>query len=673
MGRPVAGGGLVEGPARTGRRVERIGEAKRKALGAGQSDHRRIVGAERQRRGVEAEAFPLGETFQASADGAVGGHTAGDDQAQIGVGLAVGVHGPGRALDQLADDGRLDAGGEVAPIGLALHGRRQASGGGLQPREREVAAGPAKQGPRQGIARRIAALGQALQGWSGRIAEAERGADLVEGLAGGVVDGRAEAAAGADARHLQQLAMAARDQKQQERVGNIGGEAGGDGVTLQVVHGDERFIQRQGHGLAEGERHHHTADEPGASGGGDAGEGGGRNTGLRQGPLNDAVDDLDVGAGRDLRHHAAIGRMLVDLAANDVGDNLGAAVGTQAHDRRGGLVAARFEAKDCKGNGHSHCASGVWWGSRPPMAKQPIRIGARGSKLSVVQAETVRAAIGRALGDDAAAELVLITTTGDRIQDRTLSEIGGKGLFTQEIEAALLDGRIDCAVHSLKDMPTELPAGLIIAAIPAREDPRDAFVSERYASLADLPEGGSLGTASLRRQAQALRARPDLKVMTLRGNVDTRLAKLARGDFDAILVAAAGLKRLGLESHIRSYIDPTETPPAPGQGALAIETRTEDGDAPWLSNLRGHDATLAVAAERGALAALDGSCRTAIGAHAWMWNEGLALVVEALSPDGRVNFWERARLETPDLASAEAFGRDLGTQIKARAGGALST
>jgi hydroxymethylbilane synthase len=306
------------------------------------------------------------------------------------------------------------------------------------------------------------------------------------------------------------------------------------------------------------------------------------------------------------------------------------------------------------------------------MAKQPIRIGARGSKLSVAQADTVRAAIARSLGDDAAAELVLITTTGDRIQDRTLSEIGGKGLFTQEIEAALLEGRIDCAVHSLKDMPAVLPAGLVIAAIPEREDPRDAFVSERYASLEDLPEGTLLGTASLRRQAQALRQRPDLKILPLRGNVDTRLAKLARGDADAILVAAAGLKRLGLEAHIRSYIDPILAPPAPGQGALAIETRAEDSDAPWLASLRCRETTLAVAAERGALTALDGSCRTAIGAYAMLDGERLALSVEALSPDGRSSFAESAVREVVDEAAARAFGLELGAEIKARAGDALT-
>jgi len=309
------------------------------------------------------------------------------------------------------------------------------------------------------------------------------------------------------------------------------------------------------------------------------------------------------------------------------------------------------------------------------MVRQPIRIGARGSKLSVVQAEAVRRAIAAALGDDDAAVLVRITTSGDRIQDRTLAEIGGKGLFTREIEEAMLDGRIDCAVHSLKDMPAENPPGLIIAAIPEREDPRDAFVSLKFESLDALPEGAVLGTASLRRQAQALRLRPDLEILPLRGNVDTRLAKLERGEADAILLAAAGLNRLGLGDRIRDFVDPLASPPAPGQGALAIQARDEDRDAPWLRGLRHGPTALAVAAERGALAALDGSCRTAIGAYARIEGRRLILSVEALSPDGRQSFRDEGGLELTsdgDEARATALGLTLGGAIKARAGDALT-
>jgi hydroxymethylbilane synthase len=271
---------------------------------------------------------------------------------------------------------------------------------------------------------------------------------------------------------------------------------------------------------------------------------------------------------------------------------------------------------------------------------------------------------------DRVAPLVIITTTGDRVQDRRLLEIGGKGLFTKEIEEALLDGRIDCAIHSLKDMPAECPPGLTIAAIPEREDPRDAFLSLKADRLEDLAQGARLGTASLRRQAQSLHRRPDLDVQMLRGNVDTRLAKLEAGDADAILLALSGLKRLGLGHLPKSLIDPVQVPPAPGQGALAIETRIADQDAPWLEAIRCRDTTLAVAAERGALTALEGSCKTAIGAHARLAGDRLSLIVEALSPDGRHRFRRtgEAVLGAAAHDRARALGLDLGRQIQAEAG-----
>ncbi|MES2033366.1 MAG: hydroxymethylbilane synthase, partial [Pseudomonadota bacterium] len=218
----------------------------------------------------------------------------------------------------------------------------------------------------------------------------------------------------------------------------------------------------------------------------------------------------------------------------------------------------------------------------PP--QQPIRIGTRGSRLALTQSGMMRDRIAASLGAsddnvDAYAQLVTIVTTGDRIQDRRLLEVGGKALFTKEIEEALSDGRIDCAVHSMKDVPAEQPPGLAIAAIPAREDPRDAFVSIHHASIAEMPHRARLGTASLRRQAQALFVRPDLDVVMIRGNVDTRLAKLERSEADAILLAASGLNRMGLGATPRGYLDPVASPPAPGQGALAIQTRIEDIDA----------------------------------------------------------------------------------------------
>ncbi len=288
-------------------------------------------------------------------------------------------------------------------------------------------------------------------------------------------------------------------------------------------------------------------------------------------------------------------------------------------------------------------------------------------------------ALGGDLSDaDAIAPLVEIITTGDRIQDRRLLEIGGKALFTKEIEEALLDGRIDCAVHSLKDVPALLPPGLVIAAIPEREDPRDAFLSLGYDRIEDLPQGARLGTASLRRQAQALFLRPDLDIVMTRGNVDTRIAKLERGEADAILLALSGLNRLGLGHLARSLLDPIAAPPAPGQGALAIETRIEDVGAAWVAALNHAPTALQVAAERGALEALEGSCRTAVGAHAQITDHGLSLTVEALTPDGGLRFRQfgsmpigAGNLSAETHVRARALGQALGLAVKAEGGDAL--
>ena len=317
------------------------------------------------------------------------------------------------------------------------------------------------------------------------------------------------------------------------------------------------------------------------------------------------------------------------------------------------------------------------------MTRQQVRIGTRASKLALTQSGMMQRRIAMALGAaedaaqaeiDALAPLIQITTSGDRIQDRRLMEVGGKGLFTKEIEEALLDGRIDCAIHSLKDMPAALPPGLAIAAIPEREDPRDAFLSVTVASFDALPHGARLGTASLRRQAQALFRRPDLEIIMLRGNVDTRIAKLNDGVADAILLAASGLNRLGLGHLPKMLLDPVEAPPAPGQGALAIETREADVDAPWLTALKHRPTTLAVAAERGAMTALEGSCKTAIGAYARLDGPRLHLIVEALTPDGARRFRREGEADVggaDGMAVARSLGLSLGEAVCAEGGEAL--
>ncbi|HEY0053071.1 MAG TPA: hydroxymethylbilane synthase, partial [Caulobacteraceae bacterium] len=312
------------------------------------------------------------------------------------------------------------------------------------------------------------------------------------------------------------------------------------------------------------------------------------------------------------------------------------------------------------------------------MLQPPIRIGTRKSLLARTQSGWVQRRVALALGaaeEDAegVAPLTFISTEGDRVQDRRLLEIGGKALFTKEIEQALLERRIDLAVHSMKDVPAETPAGLVIAAIPEREDPRDAFISHVAGRLEDLPQGACLGTASLRRQAQALAVRPDLLVVMLRGNVDTRLARLRNGDFDAIFLAAAGLNRLGLGEAITSLLDPVAAPPAPGQGALAIQCRAEDAEAPWLASLNHAPTALCVAAERGALEALEGSCRTAVGAYARLTDAGLELVTEALTTDGAAR-WREAATVPASATREEAFamGAEAGRKVKAAAGDRLA-
>lgn len=306
-----------------------------------------------------------------------------------------------------------------------------------------------------------------------------------------------------------------------------------------------------------------------------------------------------------------------------------------------------------------------------------FRIGARGSKLSLAQTGQTRARLAAKLGlDENAFEIVPILTSGDRIQDRRLIEAGGKGLFTKELDDALLDGRIDFAVHSLKDLPTRLPEGVVLACVPEREDPRDAFVSLQAKTLAELPAGANVGTASLRRQAQTLFVRPDLGVVTLRGNVDTRLKKLEAQEADATFLALAGLKRLGLEARATSLIDPAEMPPAACQGAIGITARTDDVRVrEALAECEDAGARIEIEAERAFLEALDGSCRTAIGALARADGSKLYFIGEALTPDGTAR-WRRTETVTfraePE-AEARELGLRLGGEIRDEAGDALVT
>jgi hydroxymethylbilane synthase len=296
-----------------------------------------------------------------------------------------------------------------------------------------------------------------------------------------------------------------------------------------------------------------------------------------------------------------------------------------------------------------------------------IRIGTRGSPLALAQARQVAARLAAAHGLAAEqCELVVIKTTGDRITDRPLIEAGGKGLFTKELEEALLSGDIDLAVHSMKDMPALLPDGLHIAAILEREDPRDAFVSLKYGSLAEMPVGAVIGTSSPRRQAQALRARPDLTVVGLRGNVETRLRKLGEGVADATFLACAGLNRLGLAQHITAVMDTGVMLPAVAQGAIGIEIRAEDAaTATLLAPLNDPETALCVAAERAYLAQLEGSCRTPIAGFAELRDNRLRMRGEILSTDGSAAFTAE---HVGDIDAAARLGEKVAADVLERAG-----
>jgi hydroxymethylbilane synthase len=296
-----------------------------------------------------------------------------------------------------------------------------------------------------------------------------------------------------------------------------------------------------------------------------------------------------------------------------------------------------------------------------------IRIGSRGSPLALVQAREVQSRLATACElPPERIEIKVIRTTGDAIVDRPLAEAGGKGLFTKEIEEALLAGAIDLAVHSSKDMPTVLPTGLVLSAFLPREDARDAFIGRQADTLRDLPGGAAVGTGSLRRQALLKHLRPDIKIVPLRGNVETRLRKLTTSDFDATVMAVAGLKRLGLLEVATSLLDPEIFVPAVGQGAIGIETRDDDaGTHALVAAINDADTAIALAAERAFLAVLDGSCRTPIGGHARVTGDIIHFRGLIAKPDGSevLDVTREGR-----RADAAKLGADAGHDLKARAG-----
>jgi hydroxymethylbilane synthase len=297
------------------------------------------------------------------------------------------------------------------------------------------------------------------------------------------------------------------------------------------------------------------------------------------------------------------------------------------------------------------------------MQTAPIRIGSRGSRLAIIQAQEVKKRLVDRAGVDASlVEIMTFVTTGDRIKDRNLTEIGGKGLFTKEIEDALSNGSIELAVHSMKDLPAVIPDGLAIAAVLPREDARDALVSFKASSIAGLPEAALIGSSSVRRTAQIKRRREDLRFAAFRGNVDTRLKKLKEGQVDATLLACAGLNRLGLNSEIVAAIDVEEMLPALGQGAIGVEIRTDNQSlVDLIMGLDDAHTAVAIACERAFLKELDGSCKTPIAGFARIEKGRLFFRGETLTPDGSEVFTAEREGSPQD---AEAMGKDAGIEVK---------
>lgn len=296
-----------------------------------------------------------------------------------------------------------------------------------------------------------------------------------------------------------------------------------------------------------------------------------------------------------------------------------------------------------------------------------LRIGTRGSALALWQARSVARMLREMSGSEP--EIVIIKTSGDKFQQTSFSQIGTKGIFIKELEDALLEERIDLAVHSMKDVPTELPEGLAIAAMGKREDVRDALLSSSGATLASLPQGARVGTSSLRRQSQLLYARRDLRMLELRGNVDTRIEKLKRGDYDAIVLAKAGLDRLGLNGNISEVLPHDVSLPAAGQGAIGIEAREADAETlRILVSLEDAETRAAVSAERSALAGLGGGCQVPIGAWGRFEDGKLSLDVVVLSPDGMQRMWEKG---SGPGEEAEAIGERVAQKLRESGAAAL--
>ena len=660
----------------------------------GPGDHRGVVGAQSRWRCDKVRVLRGAQIGKATAQRRVGGDAAGDDQRlrRLRVYVTEGVEGVAAPVGQHIADGRLKRRREIGDVArVERTGRQSVDGmaqGGLEAGERKIATRPPAHRPWQVEARAVATGSGGFECRAAGIAEFEQLGRLVEGFADGVVDGAAKAVIDADILCDHQLAVAAGDQQQEVGKVDCVGQPRGQGMPFEVVDGDKRFGVRRGDRLGGHHADDDAADQSRAACRGDAVEIAERDAGIGHGARDDAVEIVEVGARGDFRHDAAIRPVLVELRQHDVGQDRPVV----ANDRGGGFVAACFDAENdhCediarghspdqtnasgKGsvannptfriNGTKTLSNSLWRRYERDMTSIPLRIGTRGSPLALVQATMVRDLLTAAHPGELEPEIIVIRTTGDAVTDRPLADIGGKGLFTKEIEAALIDRRIDVAVHSLKDVETWLPDGLTIDCFLPRADPRDVLIGAD--SIAALPDGARIGTSSLRRAAQIRARRPDVTIVPFRGNVDTRIAKLAAGEADAMLLARAGLDRLGRNDVAGVTLDPSELLPAVAQGIVGLERRSDDSvTAARLAPLNDAAAAAAAAAERAMLAVLDGSCRTPIAGLALIAGDSLELEGLVAMPDGsRVH---RAAA-TGHVDGAEALGRSVGAELRAKAG-----
>ena len=637
----------------------------------------------------------IGNCLKSIRDRFVGGDAAGSDKRREPGARGHGQRIPG-AVDEAIDGSFLEACRKVVHVDFAqraccFSGQSDSS---FQAGEGEIRARTSRQRARQGEALGVSASGALFDARPAGIPKAEQLGGLVESFTRGVVNRGAEAFVVSDAMDGDKLGVSAGNQQQQVRESELIGQSRGEGMAFEVVDGEQRFARSPGERFCAGQPDDQAPDQARPGGGGD-----GINLCQLQPCIvqcggDDPVEGFDMGARCDLRHDAAECGVFLDLRQDDAGAYFSCAIRIAMYHRSSGFIAACLDSQDVHAGltGLAAIRSCVQQSiamgfamagvssivtrdcvCQPAIKRVPVqkslflRIGTRGSALALWQAEHVRDELCRVHGvsrDDISIDI--IRTSGDRITDRPLSEVGGKGLFTKEIEDALLAGAIDIAVHSAKDMPTELPEGLVLSAFLTREDVRDAFLSPRADRLVELPHGAVVGSASLRRQALIRRLRPDLKVINFRGNVGTRLDKLAGGEVDATLLAYAGLKRLGLESRVTELLDAKSFPPALGQGCVCVESRLDDGRTNTLmSAIDDASARAELTAERAFLGVLDGSCRTPIAGLARAGGEVLSLHGLVAMPDGsRV---AETRLEGAP-SDAEKLGKEAGRIVLDEAG-----